>query len=392
MHRKSWIVLAAVVILAFVAALMMRNRTQHSAESVKVGVILALSGPADFIGKPERSILEALGTQSEDKRHLGPKIEFQFQDSGGKVEQAIDIFQRLNRDTSIIAIIGPSTSGEAVALAREAETARIPLLTLAASRDIVMDEHGITRSWVFKFAQNDNLAAERLVRAMLQEGDTTVALLYSNDGFGKSGAAVFKEAVDSARSIRIVHEFAFQAALTQPEPIVARIPASAEAVLIWGTAPGPALLIKTLRTSRTPSQLYLSHGNASHEFVQTVGPASEGIILVGSRVLLNRNYLNAQDPADQTILLYNSFWQQHLTGAPSHFAGHARDAYWALNEVLKTGDATRANVRNGLEDLTNFHGVTGTFSFTPRDHAGLDSRAFETFVIRQGEFHPHGRD
>lgn len=383
---KLWVLVIAVIGVA--TLLVVRERRGSDSQAIRIGVILSLSGPADFIGQPEGDILRAMVQQFNADEHAGPRIDLVIEDSGGEVERALSMFQRFSRDTSIVAVIGPSTSGESVALAREARTSRLPLLSLAASRDIVLDENGRTNEWAFKFAQNDNLAAERILQAMVTRNDTTVALLYSNDAFGKSGAKVFKEAADSSRMVRIVHEFAFQPALTQPEPIASRIPSSADAILIWGTAPGPALVLKAIKGQRNPAQIYLSHGNASSDFVSSVGPASEGSIVVGSRVLLAQRYLNDQDAADVVVLNYNAFWQQNLKGTPSHFAGHARDALYALVRAFDAGARNRQAVRDQLESMRNFPGVTGVFNFSPDDHAGLDGRSFETYVISQGAFVP----
>lgn len=298
-------------------------------KSPLIGVILATTGKADFIGKPEKAVLEKL---MDDYRKNGQNIyglKFKFQDSGGDPGQALTSFNMLKNNPNVIAIIGPSTSGESILLAKRANEEKIPLLSLAASRKIVLLDDGDTNPWAFKFAQNDDLAARRLTMVMTRRNDFSVALLFSEDGFGKSGAEVFEAAAENS-NIKIIHKASFPSSLDSPEPFVRAIPQDVNGVVIWGTAPGPALLVKTLKNQSFRGQIYLSHGNASEAFIESCGVASEGAIVVGSRVLKEVSKLDPNSPADEIISRYRAFWQENFTGEPSHFAVYARDAFEAI--------------------------------------------------------------
>lgn len=391
MRNRNLLVLAVVVAVG--AALLAwaawwKTPGRHSGPTV--GVVLASSGTADFIGKPEREVLERLARQFDEELPGGMPFELQIRDSAGRPEQALTLFRQFAGDSNVIAVIGPSTSGETLALVDEAHAVEIPLLSLAASKEIVTDGQGRTREWVFKFAQNDDLAATRLAIVMKEAGTSSIALLYSNDGFGKSGAGAFRSVLAASYpDLRIVHEASFDRGMTQAEPHIAALPANAQAVLIWGTAPGPALLTKALHLSGNKARLFLSHGNASVEFIRSTGVASEGAVVVGSRVLMDQQYLRNSDERDEVI-------RRFKTMSDSHFAGHARDALVALLEASKGADDlgrmgtrdARKQIRDGLERITGMHGITGTFRFSPNDHAGLALEAFELYVIREQKFLP----
>jgi branched-chain amino acid transport system substrate-binding protein len=383
--KRIFFVLVGLVILALV----LRKLHEPNHRPV-VGVILSESGAADFIGKPERSIIVALQNDRVNVHdpHLGVTYDLQYFDSGSDPKKALQIFETLLKNDNLIAVIGPSTSGESIAVAQKAEeVARVPVLSLAASRQIVWDERlRRTRHWVFKFAQNDSLAAERLLREMVRTGKRTVALLYSDDGFGKSGADEFRELVKNTNIVRLVHDQSFPKSLDQPEPLVASIPL-ADAILVWGTAPGPSLIVKALRERQTRAQIYLSHGNATEDFIRSTGPASEGVVLVGSRVFLAK-FHPASSPEDEAIVNFDRYWRQQFGTAPSHFGGHAWDAYDALQQTRLQGARTPSEVRDKLESLTNFQGVTGTFHFSTEDHAGLGLESFATYKIQSGAFVP----
>lgn len=369
--------------------------TKTTEDKTTIGVILSISGRTDFIGKPEKRVLEELAASRREGPGTIPHFELDIRDSEGKPEVAKNLFTAFANNPDVIAIVGPSTSGESIAIAEEADRIGIPILSLAASKKIVQSNDGTTRKWTFKFAQNDDLAAHLLLSTIMSKGLKRVALLYSNDGFGKSGAEVFKLMVKQT-TLQFKHESMFQASMDTPEPIVSGLSRDIDAIVIWGTAPGPQLLVSTIRKRGIQAQIFLSHGNASDEFIKSVGLAGEGVILVGSRVLTEDKYLDKEIESDLVILQFREFWRKRFGANPSHFGGHARDAFEMLLNALRDSSVRQAEsnmkrnaIRNYLETkVTQFSGVTGTFSFSKTDHAGLDSRSFEIYQIRNNAFVP----
>jgi branched-chain amino acid transport system substrate-binding protein len=352
---------------------------------MRVGAILAVTGPAAPLGGAERAVLIGM---SED-RAAANGIELDIRDSGGDTARARVLFDSLAADPEIVAVIGPSTSAESFALAARADAVQLPLLSLAASKNIVLDGTGATRKWVFKFAQNDDIAAQRLADALRANGHTTTAMLFSNDVFGNGAAQAFR--VAAASSIQIAHEASYAPQLQNADPVAAEV-TNEPAVVIWGTTPGPALIVKALRARGYTGQIYLSHGNASTFFLEEAGAAAEGALVVGSRLLLPASALVAGNPADDVIRTYQMLWARIANTGASTFGGHAFDALEAIiaasGNDLRNRDASvrRAELRDRLEQLTGFHGVSGTFSFSPTDHAGLKPDAFTLYRIENGAF------
>ena len=358
-------------------------------ETPVVGVILAISGPADFIGKPERDVLNGLMKEYDSNKALPSQIELRILGSESKPDIARAMFDSLVEDSRVIAIIGPSTSGESIPLAKEAGKKKIPLLSLAASKKIVED-NGEVNKWAFKFAQNDDLAAEKLAGVISRKGDTEIALLYSNDSFGKSGMEMFKKAAQGFK-IKVIRDVPFPTGLDAPEAYADAIPEQVQGIVIWGTT-GPDTLVKEIRRRGSKARIYLSHGNASDSFIKSTGVAAEGVILIGSRLLTDDMQLSQESPGDKTIMQYRAFWKAKFGGVPSHFGGHARDALDAIMTVLpkinlsQEIEDVRSDVRDEIEGLNPFYGVTGTFRFDPNDHAGLRLDAFATYEIKNGKF------
>jgi branched-chain amino acid transport system substrate-binding protein len=356
-------------------------------DPIRIGVILAQTGAASFLGEPEAAVLRALMESRNDSGFV-----LDIRDSGGDAARAQLLFDAFAADSSVIGVIGPSTSGESIALGASADARKLVLMSLAAAKRIVFDDAGATRPYVFKFAQNDDLAAARLAAVMRANGQTSVAMLYSDDAFGTGGAEAFRAVAADNPMIQITTDASYAAQLQSADAVAAQIGANVPAVIIWGTTPGPALIVKALRQRGYNGRIYLSHGNATGAFLQDAGAAAEGAYVVGSRLLISPDRLVNGNPVDEVIRSYLTLWARISTGTPSTFGGHARDALEAIVAVSDVNlrsmgpTARRLALRDRLEALRGFNGVTGVFSFSATDHAGLPATAFELYHIESGRF------
>ena len=114
---------------------------------------------------------------------LGRKIELIIKDSGGSPEKAVSFAKQLIEEDKVLAIIGPSTSGETMQIKKLCEENKMILVSCAAAETIVNP----VAKYVFKTPQKDSQAVTWIYRTMKDKGITKIAVLSSNDGFGKAG-------------------------------------------------------------------------------------------------------------------------------------------------------------------------------------------------------------
>jgi branched-chain amino acid transport system substrate-binding protein len=386
--------IVAVAVVAILGSVYLLRKPRDT-DTLKSGVIYAGTGNASFAGNPEHEVLELLQRTNNEAPVSGKRIILEMIDSGGDKDKAISFLEKFSKDRQCVAIIGPTASGESIAVAAKAVElngeAKIPILSLAASSKIVQDPRDPKRpnEWIFKFAQNDDLAARKLVRVIKDQiKDGKVSFLYSDDGFGKSGADVFPPAAQDGPLNLEQPLRSFPVNLNTPDAIVANLPKDVKALVIWGSAPGPALLVKRLREVNPTLPIFLSHGNASQEFIESVGTRGNGVVVVGSRVLMPASELKDSSPRDKAIKEFQVFWEGNTHKPQSHYAGHAYDAFQILRTVFNEGHTTRAAIRAALERKAPYYGITGTFRFSENDHAGLDVTAFEVYQIQDDHFVP----
>ncbi len=107
-------------------------------EPLKIGALLAVTGPASFLGAPEARTLEMLVEDLNGKGGIdGRKIQLLVKDTAGNPAKAVSFAKQLIEEEKVFAIIGPATSGESLAIKPVVEEGKTLLLSCAAAEVIV---------------------------------------------------------------------------------------------------------------------------------------------------------------------------------------------------------------------------------------------------------------
>ena len=110
----------------------------QAAEPVRIGAIFSVTGPASFLGEPERNTAKMLEDQlNREGGLLGRTVEVIVYDDESDATKAVTAVDRLIKRDRVVAVIGPSTSGSTLAILPKIEEAQIPLVSCAAARKIV---------------------------------------------------------------------------------------------------------------------------------------------------------------------------------------------------------------------------------------------------------------
>lgn len=353
-----------------------------AAPTIKVGGLFAVTGPASFLGEPERNSAQMVIDQINRAGGLrGRQLQLIAYDTQGDATKAVQAATRLIKEDRVVAIIGPSTTGDTMAVIPLVERAGIPLISCAAGSKITEP----VKKWVFKTAQNDGLAAARIFDHLRRQKISSIALLTVSDSFGASGREQLK-AQASSYGIRIVSDDTYGPKDTDTTAQLTKIRGSqAQAVVCWGTNPGPAVVARNARQLGLKIPLYMSHGVSSKKFIELAGNASEGVILPSGRVII-ADLLPQNDPQKKPLLDFVRNYQKRFRAEGDHFGGHAWDAVMLLKGAIERGGDSSAAIRNQLENTRNFAGIGGVFNYSPSDHAGLTKDAFVLVRIRNGDW------
>ena len=366
--------------LCVLSLLLMTSFAQ--AAVIKIGAILAETGPAAFLGGPEIRSLNMLVEEINAKGGInGKTIELVTKDSGGSPEKAVSFAKQLIEEDKVFAIIGPSTSGESLSIKKIAEDGKTILISCSAAEMIV---NPVTPH-VFKTAPSDSYAAQQIFMTMQKKGIKKIAVLAGNDGFGKAGKEqLAKNAPDFG--ITIVAEEVYDKSATDLSAIVAKLKANTEiqAVVNWSIVPAQSILAKNIRQAGWDVPIYQSHGFANIKYAEAAGAAAEGIIFPASRLLVAESL--PAGPQKDFLLKYKNSYESRFNEKVSTFGGHTYDAMTILAKAIAVGGEDREKVRAAIENITGLIGTAGTFNFSPTDHGGLGLDAFAMLTVKNGQF------
>ncbi|MBU5637093.1 ABC transporter substrate-binding protein [Geomonas sp. Red69] len=353
-----------------------------AAPPIKIGALFAVTGPASFLGEPERNTAQMVVDEINKAGGVkGRKLELITYDTGGDATKAVQLANKLVKNDQVVAIIGPSTTGDSMAIIPVVEKAQIPLISCAAGSKITEP----VKKWVFKTAQNDGLAVARIFEQLKKEKKTKVAILTVSDGFGASGREQLK-AQAAHYGIQILSDDTYGPKDTDMTAQLAKIRGSqAQALICWGTNPGPAVIARNAKQLGLTIPVYMSHGVSSKKFIELAGDAAEGIRLPSGKVLV-ADLLPKNDKQRNSLLAFIKDYQNHFKAEGDHFGGHAWDAVMLLKGAIEKGGDTPAGIRNALESTRNFAGIGGVFSYSAKDHAGLTKDAFTLVEVRKKDW------
>lgn len=343
-----------------------------AAPPVKIGALFSVSGPASFLGEPERNTAVMMVDEINKAGGIkGRKLELVVYDTQGDATKAVQAANKLIKDDKVVAIIGPSTTGDSMAVIPVVERAEIPMISCAAGIKITEP----VNKWVFKTAQNDVLAVMKIYKHLQQQKIDKVAILTVSDGFGSSGREQLRLQAKEF-DIKIISDETYGPKDTDMTVQLTKIRGNeAQAIICWGTNPGPAIVARNARQLGIKTPLYMSHGVSSKKFIELAGDGAEGIILPSGKVIV-ADQLPDSDAQKKNLMNYVRKYQERYKVEGDHFGGHAWDAIMLLKNAMEKGGFSPAAIRDQLEKTKKFSGIGGTFSFSPDDHAGLTSDAF----------------
>lgn len=367
----SW----AVCMFCFVAGV--------QAETIKVGAILAETGSAAFLGKPEVKTLQMLVEQVNNNGGLnGNKIELIIKDSAGKKENAVSFAKQLIEEEHVFAILGPTRSGSTMAIKNIAEKSKTLLISCASTKAIVDP----VAQWVFKTPQNDSLAVRKIYQEMNKQGLKKIAVVVGGTGFGKMGK-MFLNDLAPEYGIEVLMNETYSPKATDLSPLVTKLMSNKEieAVVNWSIVPAQTILAKNMKQQKWNVPLFQSHGFGNIKYVQAGGAGTEGIIFPAGRLLI-ADSLPDSHPQKEVLVTYKNDYEKKYNEPVSTFGGHAFDAFKILcRGIEQSGSLDREKVRQVIENMT-FVGTGGIFQFSPTDHSGLKIDAFEMMTVKDGKF------
>lgn len=357
-----------VLLLVFVTGFL----SLQAKDTIKIGAIVAATGPASFLGDPELKTLQHyIKKINADGGVNGQMLELVHYDTGANPKKAVTFTKRLINQDKVVAIIGPSTTGETMAIIKFVERAQIPMMSMAGAVAIIDP----VKKFVFKAVATDRMACQRVMEDLNTRGLKNLALISGSGGFGKSMREQCKD-VAPDYGIKIVADETYGKKDSDMTAQLLKIKnnKSVEAILNPGFGQGPAIVTKNFKQLNIDKPFYQSHGVASKKFIEIAGKAAEGVRVVAPPVVV-ADKLDTSVPMRDVALNYKNEYEKAFGSQVASFGGHAYTALHLVVEAMKNKKSSDPKmIRDGIEELKGFVAVDGVVNMSAKDHLGLDTK------------------
>jgi branched-chain amino acid transport system substrate-binding protein len=269
----------ACVVVAALLSLVMAGSAGFAAETIKVGVLLPLTGSMAKFGEIEKRSFDMAVEEINAKGGVnGKKIELLFEDDTGKPDVGRSGIEKLISREKVPVITGGYASSVVAAAAPVAQQFKVPFVICTGATDDVTE-----KGYDYVFRINPTASEyPNAVKSFLQgvaKDVKTIALLYENSAFGQSSSKSFeKDAADLG--LKIVVKEGYQAGAIDFKPILTKVKAAnPDMIYMVSYVMDASLLMRQSKELRINPKMFVGGGAGFTlpEFAKSAGDASDGV-------------------------------------------------------------------------------------------------------------------
>jgi len=356
--------------------------TASAQETFNIVALLATSGPASIYGGPTEKGLRMSIDNLPNKSIGGRPVKLTVYDTEGNSTKTAQLVRRAAENDNAHVIVGPTTTGEALAILPIINQLKLPTMTGGGGEAITKP----VTPYMFAMPPTDRTAAEGMLAAIQRHGFKTVAVLHSQDALGQSGGGIAQELAKAA-GLNLVAVETFSPQDTNMTPQLLRIrEKGADAIIVWSANPGPTIVVKNALEMNLKTPIFLSHAQSSTAFITQGGSAAEGVY-VAAIPIVAPEAIPDSDPRKPIVVQFAKQYKEKYGQPADQGSGHGLDAVLILDAAAKLikGPLTRESLRDALEAV-KMCGSNGCRQIRPDDHRGLTKDSVVVMQVRNGAF------
>jgi branched-chain amino acid transport system substrate-binding protein len=321
--------------------------------TAKIGGVFILSGSSAAYGEAQKKGLDLALEELNEANKGKLKIEIQYEDTGGKKETAINSVQKLINQDNVVAIIGPTLSGEMLAAGPIANEAETPIFGISNTVEGIND----IGEFVFRNSLPESIAIPTAMKqAIEKKGSKTAAFIYAeNDDFSVSGFQTMKATAEKmglqnlGETTFAIGDVDFSAQLTKIKEL------NPDVLLVSALYKEGSMVVKKARELGINSLIVGGNGFNNPKVFEIAGPAAEGLIVATPF---------SPEKQDEKVQNFVKAFEAKYGSKPDQFAAQAYDSLYIMSQsLLGAGKADRLALRDELAKLKDFEGVSGKLSF-----------------------------
>ena len=343
--------------------------------AIKIGAYFPMTGPYAAGGQMTMEGIEL--AKKLRNTALGRPVEIVLVDNKSEKVESANAVSRLIESEKVAAVIGTYASSNAIAGAEVCEKAGIPMLAPSATNPLVTEGKSYAfracfidpfQGWVMAKYAVEDLGAGKAVIIQDIAADYSVGLA----AFFKRAFVEFTGDPDA-----ILKTLSYQ---TGDQDFTAQLTVTKsrrpDVLFVPGYFGDLALIARQAKELGIEARILAAAAAQAPELIEIGKEAVEGLIF--------SNHYTPEQSTDEIGKKFLDAYSEAYGKAPNAFAALGYDTYNILLDIMeKEGSADPERIRKGLEELKDYHGVTGVITM---DENGDAVKSAVILTVRDGKF------
>jgi branched-chain amino acid transport system substrate-binding protein len=374
MKRHLWVGIGAVAAVVIIVAVILLG-TGSKTETVKIGVILCLSGPGAAYGKQVQEGIELCLEEINSEGGIGgKKIDLVVEDDQTEPKVGVSAANKLIDVDKIRVIIGALASNVTLAVAPIAERNQVILMSPGSSNDKISD----AGDFIFRIAPTDSYDGFFLAGVAKKLLDVSrVAVLYLNNEFGAGLNRSFTEEFQKLGGTVCFSEGFLQGATDFRTQLNKMRSVTPQALFLIANTSENIVLLRQMKELGIDIKVFAPSTFNDPQVLRIAGEAAEGVIFSAAG-------FEAISDQEQVKTFLRKF-EDKYNRTPTSFAAYGYDALRVLAAVIGKAGYDPVKIKAELYRAENFPGASGRISF---DSKGDAQKELSLYVVRSGKFEP----
>lgn len=326
-------------------------------DSIKIGSMFELTGSAAAYGTSMNNAVHMAAAEiNEDGGINGKQVEVIEYDTKTDETEAASLTTRLGTRDQVAAIIGPATTGSMQAAIPSANTAEVPIMSPTATDDgVLTDSNGDVHPYAWRTSFTNSFQGSALAQFANDELNAKKAVILSDNssdyaiGLTETFGTIFDGEIVVSENFS-EGETDFSAVLTNIKDL------DFDVLYVPGYYEEAGPIIKQSREMGLKQPILGPDGMGNEILRDLAGAENMNDIYYTSHFVVT-----SEDPAVQEFV---SNYKDEFNIEADMFTGLAYDSVYVLKEAIENAESSDPKeVNEALKDITDFPGITGTFSF-----------------------------
>lgn len=360
---------AFVIVVAFLSQLVV-GCGHESANRITIGATLPLTGEAALWGNNTKDGIEIAREKINGNGGInGKMIEVVYEDTKALPAEGVNAYRKLRSTYDVQAIIDNAVSSVTLAIAPLAMKDSVVVISTGGTSPKISQ----AGDFIFRIWNSD--AYEGEVSATFAHdtlGLQRVAILYVNNEYGVGLEDVFSNAFVSHGGQVVASEAFEQNSTDMRTQIVKTSRANPQGIYIVGYPKEVPILLRQMKEIGVAATMIGTVAFEDPQLIEASGNASEGLV-----------YPFPVAPNGEHVDRFNQEFAKRYGKAPGLTCDVGYDALMMIAKGIElSGGVSGSQVRNGLNTLKDYPGVSGTMTF---DSNGDVHKPMGVKVVRNGK-------